>query len=126
MHQAHRGRMAHVVVWPGSARGLPELFDSSSALLVDPVRVDVAPAVRLGAVGIGDAVLLRQVVQREGAAGVPVRVGLAGGARDASPYVRGGLTYGEPGSLRQRVAPGLFGDAEVVEHLLRAKPARRH
>src|SRR4029453_9358165 len=111
LHQAHRGRMAHVVVWPGSAWGLPELFDSSSALLVDSVSVDIAPAVRLRAVGIGDAVLLRQVVRRERAAGVPPRVGVARERRHAPPHVRRSLTYGEPGSLRQRVAPESYRDA---------------
>jgi hypothetical protein len=53
-------------------------------------------------------------------------LGLASPASAATPHVGGGLADREPGSLRQRVAPRLFGDAEVVEHLLGAKPAWRH
>ena len=84
---------------------LPELVHSSSALFVDPVPADVAPAVRLGAVGVGDVVFLRQVVGRERAPRVPPRVGVAGERRDPAPDIRGRLADREPWSFRQRVAP---------------------
>src|SRR5690606_3688994 len=86
-----------------------------------PVRGEVG----LGAVHVGEAVLLVQAPRRQGAPGLRYDVGVGGQCGDGPPEVGGRLGVGEVRILGDGVPPVLLGDAEVVEDRLRAQETRR-
>lgn len=107
-----------------------ELADGLSAVLDRVGAADdhlgVVPSpVRPRAVGVGEAVLVRQLPGGDGLAGA-VQDGRVGGQRDhRAPDERRGLRLAEVRILRDRVAPGGLGDTEPVEHGLGAQEPRR-
>ena len=84
------------------------------------------PGVGPGAVGVGDAVGVGELAGADDRARPTGRRRGRGQRGDAPGDVGRRLGDREPGLVRAGVAPGRLGDAEVLQHLLRAQPARGH
>ena len=91
----------------------------------------VAPRVGRAAVGVGEAVDLRELRPRRPTPGSSARSGSAASATTARPMNVGDSEMAKwPGSgsgslVGRHLQPALFGDPVVLEHQLRAHPPRR-